>query len=64
MSARIGTMKLLRLKEKELEHYRITLDVSLEYGLDLLAKDMTIRIIRLVKIINEKGGQSESILHC
>ncbi len=62
-SASIGTMKLVHILEQRLEVERACLDVALDFGLDILAKNATVKVIRLVREIDEKGGLSASIFH-
>jgi len=56
VNAQIGTMRLVRVLELRLEVERAALDAALDFGLDLLAKNATVKIIRLVREIQEKGG--------
>ncbi len=55
-SAHIGSAKLLRVLELRLEVERVALDAALDYGLDTLARDSAIRIVRLVREVIAKGG--------
>ncbi len=63
INAQIGTMKLLRAKERQLEVTREYLDIALDYGLDKLAYRSAKKIVTLVREINERGGNSASIFH-
>ncbi len=54
--ASIGSAKLIRVLEQRLEVERTALDAALDYGLDILARNSAIRIVRLVREIKEKGG--------
>lgn len=52
--ASIGSAKLVHMLEERLETARFGLDVALDFGLDILAKQETVRIVRLVRQIEEE----------
>jgi hypothetical protein len=64
MCATVGRMKILRVLEMRLETERAALDTALDFGLDILAKNSTVKIIRLVRELKERGGNyGSSIRH-
>lgn len=63
ISASIGTTKLLHVMEQRLEVERARLDVALDFGLDLLARDATVKIVRLVREIQRKGGNFARVFY-